>query len=55
MDYGYFLGNPFVDPDEAIRLAREKYPEYLDKARKYAEEIRTRFKRFYPEEVKEVK
>ena len=47
MDYGYNLGKPFIDPDEAMRLANEKYPEKIDQARKYADSIKQRFSQFY--------
>ncbi len=47
MDYGFQIGEPFIDPDEAIRLAREKFPERIGMAEKYADDIRSRFHQFY--------
>lgn len=29
LDYGYSLIKPFMDPDEILKYAKEKHPEFL--------------------------
>lgn len=51
MDYGYNLGKPFIDPDEAIRIASNKAePEFINQAERYADRIRSRFAQFYAQQ-----
>ena len=52
MDYGYSLTKPFLDPDEALRLASQRCDATLTKqAEEYARRIKAQFHKFYEMEA----
>ncbi|MBA7667220.1 hypothetical protein ES703_75305 [subsurface metagenome] len=52
VDYGYDLASPFIDPDEAMRIATKKGDlELMTKAQEYADQVKSRFAQFYKRET----
>lgn len=47
-DHGYTLYNPFLDPEEVVKKAKEtNNPRYVENAKKYLLAVQERFGGFY--------